>query len=1031
MPTPSSTIIPVLTLGHTGQLSLSYDEGRQLDSAAWLADGSLLLSGNATVQRLLPDGSYDRSFHGNGRVDWLYFDLGLRLPYSCRAQALADGKILLSGVRDDGHSSELTLLRLNADGSLDTTFGQAGVSIVGIEPVSHLTMVSTTVLSDGRILVLTDDWEMGADGGSGPEQAHHLRMTRYLADGKLDKSFGSGGFSLDLADMRGVSATVQADGKIIVAGSDDVGSNYVVTRFNADGSRDSHFGVGSEVRPVFSSKYENGRATAVAVQPDGKIIVAGGVTADHGGPYVTLGLAVVRLNADGSLDQSFGVAGKYNELFSGSNGNSTAQCIHINDDGSILISGYLSDNFDAIAAVTRLHADGTLDDTFGEHGVARVDIGKDMYSYQSGMSISADGHILLSASATSNHGGSPTPIIAEFDANGHRVATFGQRDGGTAGSADYIQGHLDQFLNPQLSVGDKNGAVASYEGAVLTLARAGGARIADHFIGGNGVSLTDGALRVNGVTIGSAAETGGALRVVFNDYATQALVNTALRGIAYQHNAVFGEGTHVKLDWTFSTDAGTAKVGTDVTLHTADAPYWIDGLLGHTSTGQSAAQLRADLNKLLGGDHRLDLQFANNAGAAAFSSAEQAAIRSVVDGLTGVIDLQLGGNGTKLIVHSSGELAAGEGMASGIVSGHGDVSFAFGSNAPANTIELLHNLEHMLGLKHADLPGADDHANLTLLSNGAGAAQGLGVLDVAALQFLYGPSKTERVGDDTYQLSASETNFIWDGAGSDTISAAGLAGDLTLHLEPGHWDYIGAQGASITAAGQVTVNYGSVIENAIGGSGNDQLTGSAGVNKLSGGAGADWLTGLGGDDVLDGGAGIDTAVYAGKASGYVISRSAAGWTVSDRSGKEGIDRLNGIEHLRFSDVNVSLDTEGGAAQVFRLYQAAFDRAPDLAGLGFWVTSQESGTNLHAIADQFQASAEFMQLYGAGASDEAFVTRLYNNVLHRAPDAGGLSFWLGHIKNDISRTDALIGFSESPENVAALIGKIEHGIAYTM
>jgi hypothetical protein len=115
--------------------------------------------------------------------------------------------------------------------------------------------------------------------------------------------------------------------------------------------------------------------------------------------------------------------------------------------------------------------------------------------------------------------------------------------------------------------------------------------------------------------------------------------------------------------------------------------------------------------------------------------------------------------------------------------------------------------------------------------------------------------------------------------------------------------------------------------------------------------------------------------------------------------------------------------------VFRLYQAAFDRAPDLAGMGFWLDAQQSGIGLQAIAGMFQASPEFTLLYGGGGSDEAFVTRLYKNVLHRAPDAGGLSFWLEHLQKDITRTDALIGFSESPENVAALIGKIEHGIDF--
>jgi len=110
----------------------------------------------------------------------------------------------------------------------------------------------------------------------------------------------------------------------------------------------------------------------------------------------------------------------------------------------------------------------------------------------------------------------------------------------------------------------------------------------------------------------------------------------------------------------------------------------------------------------------------------------------------------------------------------------------------------------------------------------------------------YGPSKTARTGNDTYRIDASASNFIWDGAGLDTVSAEGLSAAITLYLEPGYWGFVGAKSALITSAGQITVNFGSVIENAIGGSGDDHLYGN-GVNNE--------ITGLGGDDAIDGGVG--------------------------------------------------------------------------------------------------------------------------------------------------------------------------------
>jgi Ca2+-binding RTX toxin-like protein len=124
-------------------------------------------------------------------------------------------------------------------------------------------------------------------------------------------------------------------------------------------------------------------------------------------------------------------------------------------------------------------------------------------------------------------------------------------------------------------------------------------------------------------------------------------------------------------------------------------------------------------------------------------------------------------------------------------------------------------------------------------------------LDIAALQYLYGPSKTARTGKDTYTLSTAAPNFIWDGAGTDTLSASSQTQPVTLYLEPGYWGYIGSKATNITAAGQVTVNFGTVIENLIGGSGNDTLYGNAADNAVDGGAGNDTLYGGAGNDVFD------------------------------------------------------------------------------------------------------------------------------------------------------------------------------------
>lgn len=114
-------------------------------------------------------------------------------------------------------------------------------------------------------------------------------------------------------------------------------------------------------------------------------------------------------------------------------------------------------------------------------------------------------------------------------------------------------------------------------------------------------------------------------------------------------------------------------------------------------------------------------------------------------------------------------------------------------------------------------------------------------------------------------------------------------------------------------------------------------------------------------------------------------------------------------------------------QVVRLYDAALDRVPDVGGLEYWVGQMQSGMPLSTVAGHFIASPEFASLYGANPGNEQFVTLLYNNVLDRTPDTAGLNWWTGQIQSGAhTRTSALLGFSESAENIAkfetlALIG----------
>ncbi len=146
---------------------------------------------------------------------------------------------------------------------------------------------------------------------------------------------------------------------------------------------------------------------------------------------------------------------------------------------------------------------------------------------------------------------------------------------------------------------------------------------------------------------------------------------------------------------------------------------------------------------------------------------------------------------------------------------------------------------------------------------------------------------------------------------------------------------------------------------------------------------------------------------------------------------EGKDDITGIPQLIFSDKTISaiVDVKGTFDQVtglntdsgkmFRLYNASFKRLPDPDGLRYWIGNfSSSKDDERAVASSFLASTEFKQLYGDNVSDSTYVNTMYQNVLGREADQGGLDYWLGRLDSGAeTRYEVLLGFSESAENKA--------------
>jgi uncharacterized delta-60 repeat protein len=359
--------------------------------------GSSFAGYDFAVFRYNADGSLDTSFGGDGKVS---VSMGDDFGSNESANAIAiqgDGKIIVGGNVIINNRGNFALVRLNTDGSIDSTFGFDGKVVTDAVPGG---IVDLALQTDGKILAV------GGDG---------FALARYNNNGSLDSSFGTGGIIQLGADLAANSVAVQANGSIIVAGkavqcvdngdsepptcfdtllllrynengSQDTTFNtsspagaatavaaqadgkivtifnsFNIARFNQDGSLDTSFdGDGTATINVGSDGYIN----ALVIRPDGKIVVAG----SSGGAVSDFALA--RLNANGSPDTSFDDDGRLTTDFDGSSEEVTA--VAIQADGKIVAAGYTGQHgygFHAFDfALSRYGADGSLDPAFDGDG---------------------------------------------------------------------------------------------------------------------------------------------------------------------------------------------------------------------------------------------------------------------------------------------------------------------------------------------------------------------------------------------------------------------------------------------------------------------------------------------------------------------------------------------------------------------------------------------------------------------------------------------------------------------------------------
>ncbi len=326
-----------------------------------------------TVARYLPDGSLDQNFGDYGisiiKISHDNFD-------ACYAMALqSDGRVVLAGrtnyddVINKYTVDDFALLRLNSNGSLDSTFGNAGIVITDIGGDFEQAN-SVLIQDDGKIIAAGLSVNGSISSG--------FTMVRYDTNGVVDLSFGTEGIVRTSIQGHAVvtSGVIQPDGKIILAGYARTGfpADFAMARYQQNGTIDSLFGTNGIVQTDIEGKNTYDLATSMLLEPNGKIVLAGDANFTYT-PYKS-DIGVVRYNSDGSLDDSFGNNGvDIIHLGPTSQINSMA----LRQDGKYILTG-TSNVIDSTQnwLLVRLLQTGEPDITFGNQGIVLTDIEGDM-----------------------------------------------------------------------------------------------------------------------------------------------------------------------------------------------------------------------------------------------------------------------------------------------------------------------------------------------------------------------------------------------------------------------------------------------------------------------------------------------------------------------------------------------------------------------------------------------------------------------------------------------------------------------------
>ncbi len=402
------------TFGFGGKVITNIGGSDTAYGVAIQADGKIVVvgetynnNGNFAVARYNPDGSLDSSFGNSGKA---IADFANQTDRAYSVAIQSDGKILTNGITYNGNQTDAALIRYNSNGSLDTTFGNGGKVVTNFEGKNEW-ITTIAVQPDGKIVV--GGYVSPNDGSISTSPNNDFALIRYNSDGSLDSTFGNGGSvitSMSNGQEFIASILIQPDGKVVVTGGAmniNGNNNFILARYNSNGSIDTNFGSNGKVITDFPGTEDFGNS--VGLQSDGKIVVAGST----GNIGVNGDFALARYNSDGTLDANFGNGGKV--VTDIGNSNDAAQSLAILQNGKIVVSGFAqngSDRRDFALAV--YNSNGSLDTSFGDNGKVITPVGSS-YFQNTAVAVQSDGKIVVSGSDNGNF------LVTRYEAPSNNV----------------------------------------------------------------------------------------------------------------------------------------------------------------------------------------------------------------------------------------------------------------------------------------------------------------------------------------------------------------------------------------------------------------------------------------------------------------------------------------------------------------------------------------------------------------------------------------------------------------------------------